>query len=222
MKKIPEFILGIPVSLMIVFAGSVMTAYVLAESDSEKQESGVNWHPQSGKGAVDGASAHLTRNSNGVDFSFHSRELKPGHVYTLWFVVVNTPEKCAAYPKPCTGADDVIGNTDAVQADVTYANGIVADKDGEATLSGQMSAGDLPNSWFGNGFGDAFKAEIHLVVNDHGPEIPEIADEMMHSYRGGCTDGSLPPSFPDKAKTNGAPGPNTCRLYQTAIFQPTK
>ena len=64
------------------------------------------------------------------------------------------------------------------------------------------------------------KAEIHLVVNDHGPAIPGMVDEMLHTYRGGCTDDSLPPPFPATAKSDGAPGPNTCRLYQSATFQP--
>ncbi len=62
-------------------------------------------------------------------------------------------------------------------------------------------------------------AKIHLVLNDHGRLHPEIAALMLTSYRGGCSDGSLPPPFPASAKADGVPGPNACVLIQDAIFQ---
>lgn len=222
MKKVYGIIFGVTIVFMVGAIGIGLAQESLAEGSTEKQQVDVNWHPQSGKGSVNDARANIVRNDNGVSFSFHARELKPGHVYTLWFVVVNSPKKCAKYPEPCTGSDDVIGNTQGVQADVTFANGIVAGDSGKETISGRILEGELPNPWFGYGFEDAGAAEIHLVVNDHGPKVAAIEEDMMHSYRGGCTDESLPPSFPDKAKSDGPPGPNTCRLYQTAIFQPTE
>jgi hypothetical protein len=42
---------------------------------------------------------------------------------------------------------------------------------------------------------------------------------MLNTYRGGCSDESLPPPFPDTAKSDGEPGPNTCRLVQFTVFQ---
>jgi len=42
---------------------------------------------------------------------------------------------------------------------------------------------------------------------------------MLNTYRSGCTDESLPASFPDTAKADGEPGPNTCALVQAAVFQ---
>ncbi|MFW6096997.1 MAG: hypothetical protein ACOC9Z_02925, partial [Chloroflexota bacterium] len=138
-------------------------------------------------------------------------------VYTVWFVVVNDPDACET--SPCT-ADDLILNSDGVDSDVTYGAGHVVGKSGRATFSGHLSAGDLPGSWFDNGFNNPRGAEIHLTLNDHGPLIPDMASDMIRSYRGGCTDDSLPPIFPDTAFADGTPGPNTCRLYQVAIFQP--
>jgi hypothetical protein len=135
---------------------------------------------------------------------------------TLWFIVINNHEACGA--DPCT-AGDILFNTAGVQADVTYAGGIVAGNSGMGTLSAHLAEGALSNAWFGYGFSDARSAEIHLVVNDHGPAIPGMVDEMLHTYRGGCTDESLPPPFPATAKSDGTPGPNVCRLYQSAIFQ---
>jgi hypothetical protein len=62
-------------------------------------------------------------------------------------------------------------------------------------------------------------AEIHLVINDHGPMIPEFMPGMIHTYRGGCADSSpFPAIFPATALADGVVGPNTCRLYQAAVF----
>jgi len=49
--------------------------------------------------------------------------------------------------------------------------------------------------------------------------IPDLVANQISTFRGGCTDASLPPPFPATAKADGLPGPNTCRLYQFAIFQ---
>jgi len=106
------------------------------------------------------------------------------------------------------------------QADVTYGDGIVAGGSGKGTLSGHIRVGTLANPWFGNGLQSARDAEIHLVVNDHGPVVTYLLGDMLHTYRGGCTDESLPLPFPDTAKSDGPAGPNTCLLYQDAVFQP--
>lgn len=60
---------------------------------------------------------------------------------------------------------------------------------------------------------------MHLILNDHGPKLPEFMPEMIQTYRAGCTDKSLPPIFPETAIGDGTPGPNTCRLFQLAVFQ---
>ena len=210
--------LGMTVGLFLMLGALAWLSapQVAANGAADIQETGVEWHPQSGSGAVAGASAQLVRTDGSVNASFHARELIHGHVYTLWFIVINNAAACAS--APCT-AGDVLFNTTAIQADVTYGGGIVAGGSGTGTLSGHLAEGALANAWFGNGFGDARTAEVHLVVNDHGPKIPGLVGEMLHTYRGGCTDESLPGPFPDTAKSDGTPGPNTCRLYQTAIFQ---
>ena len=220
MSKVMKSIFAIGFLLMMIALVWTGAQQVAAGSAATIQDGIVNWHPQSGSGAVPGATAKFVRTDGGVNVSFQAKELIPGHVYTLWFIVANSPENCAAHPDPCTAKDDILGNTDGVQADVTYVNGIVAGKSGKGTLSGHVAVGELPNAWFGNGFESARDAELHLVVNDHGPKIPNLLGNMLHTYRGGCTDESLPGPFPDTAKSDGTPGPNTCRLYQSAIVQP--
>jgi hypothetical protein len=217
MSKVRPFywtvILGLLAVLMLALAGPQPAA----ADPAHIQRTTVNWHPQSGSGPVDGASAQLIRNDSGATFNFHARELNPGHVYTIWFIIVNYPAACAT--TPCTGADFVL-NSEAVKSDVVYGAGHVVGNSGRATFSGHIAAGELTNSWYGNGFTNPRGAEIHLTLNDHGPLIPELASDMLSSYRGGCTDESLPEIFPDTAFADGIPGPNTCRLYQGATFLP--
>lgn len=219
MNKVKGFVIGICFLAMIFAVGCAGAQPAEDENAAIVQDESVKWHAQSGEGEVPGAKARLVRTDGNVNVSFEASDLNPGHVYTLWWVIVNDPEKCAAHPEPCTAADDVLGNTDGIQADLTYGGGIVAGESGTGTLSSHLAVGELSNAWFGNGFDSASDAEIHLVVNDHGPLIPDQAAEMLHTYRGGCTDDSLPPPFPATAKSDGSPGPNTCRLYQVAIFQ---
>ncbi len=155
----------------------------------------------------------------GASVTLRTSQLKPGHAYTLWWAIINNPEACASHPDPCT-PHDVLFNTQIVQAQVTYAAGHVVGESGRATFSAHLPAGDIDDGWFPDqGFTDPLGAEIHLVVNDHGPKLDEHMPDMIRTYRGGCTDESLPPVFPATAFADGEPGPNTCRLAQTATFQ---
>ncbi len=176
----------------------------------------VETHPSQGEQrAVPGATATLAVTDAGIMAHVQSTDLTAGHAYTLWFVAINAPSQCAA--SPCTPAD-VLGNTDAVQADVRWAAGAIARNDGTIELTGWIPAGAWARSWFGSGLTNLDGAEIHLVINDHGPVLAGREAAMTTSYREGCTDDSLPPPFPATAKTDGTPGPNQCALVQDAIF----
>ncbi len=176
-------------------------------------------HPATGAMApVAGASAHIVRSAEGVTVQMHTRDLEPGTVYTAWWVLANNPEVCEA--SPCSGAD-FVGKAAEAQTEVAYADGVIVGESGEAHFAAYLPVGEVTDDpWFGNGFTNPTGAEIHLVINSHGPLIPERASEMLNTYRAGCTDESLPPPFPDTAKADGEPGPNACALVQAAVFQP--
>ena len=163
------------------------------------------------------AKAQLMHSDGGVMMSFETSELTPGNVYTAWWVFINNPDGCETIP--CT-PKDVLGNSDVVVSDLGYADGLIADEDGHGHFTVFQSLGELSNAWIGNGFQNLGGAEIHVILNEHGPVVPEMVDNMLGSYRGGCTDESLPPPFPDTAKADGTPGPNPCQLFQFAIFAP--
>lgn len=161
------------------------------------------------------AGAWLQVTAAGAAMMLDTAELTPGHVITAWWVVINAPDQCGS--TPCS-PEDVIGGHATTKAEIAYADGVVVGDDGRARFRSFLSAGPVEDGWFGHGFTDTDTAEIHLVLNDHGPVVPELLASMLTSYRGGCTDESLPPPFPDTAKADGAPGPNACALVQDAIF----
>lgn len=189
-----------------------------AAARAELQHAQIQWHPQTGlAGPVDpSAQATLVRRSGGVSFTFRTAELRAGHAYTVWFVVINNPAACAA--SPCSGPDVILNA--ATDSQVTYGAGHVSGGAGRGGFAGSFHAGAI-DGWLPNGgMWDPMTAEIQLVLNDHGPILKGYLPEMTHSYRAGCTDASIPPIFPATARADGTPGPNACQLYQMAVFQP--
>jgi hypothetical protein len=167
----------------------------------------------------DGAEATLVRERDAVRYRINTEGLEPGNAYTVWFVVVNDPTACDA--SPCA-PPQIIGDP-TVDGQVTFAkDGEIARRDGTARFGARIKAGPLLDGWLPvQGLDDPMGAEIHLVLNDHGPIIDDLKREMLSTYRAGCSDTSPFPSFfPPTALADGIPGPNTCLLWQSAVFLP--
>ena len=203
-----------------LFLMVVLTTVLSAQSDMpdvQHMTSIVRSHPSQGDvREIEGGQAELFVTQEGITVNFRTTELEEGHVYTAWVAIVNNPENCTA--SPCV-PPDLLNITNNTNAEITFGDGILVGSDQRMSFAGFVTTGIVPEGWFGNEFTNPFGAEIHIVINDHGPLIPELAGTMLNSYRGGCTDDSLPPPFPDSAKADGEPGPNTCRLIQVAVFQ---
>lgn len=189
-----------------------------AAEPATRQTAAVRWHAQTGgTDLVEGASASLVRTDSGISYRFHAKALTPGHAYTLWLVVIDQPENCANVP---CAAGDFLAKVEP-DAQVTYAAGNVAGGSGAATFSGHRSLGPIDGWLAGRSFDNPRGAEVHLVVNDHGPKLSDHMPGMIHTYRGGCSDDSpFPAIFPSTALEDGEPGPNMCLLTQAAVFQP--
>jgi len=143
-----------------------------ASGSADRSTVSVNWHPQQASqghaGLVDNASATLVRNEDGISYRLHTNSLTANNAYTLWLVVVNNPEACDS--SPCTAPDIILnGETDS---QVLFGTGLVAGGSGKATFAGTLKEGDLAGWLPDRTFDDAGTAEIHLVLNDHGPSIP--------------------------------------------------
>jgi hypothetical protein len=116
--------------------------------------------------------ANLTRTGEGISFRAYTTGLAPG-AYTVWIVIFNRPENCAAGPGRCMGPD--LGNP-AVEGSIVYGTGSIVGMDMVANFHGSLSAGAPPAgiqlnvpAGMANGLRDSRKAEIHLVVRSHGP-----------------------------------------------------
>lgn len=209
------------VTILLAVIATMFAVMAPASADgAEKDTATVSWHAQQGalgkSGTVSGASAQVVRNDNGIAYQLRTTGLQPGNAYTLWLVVINNPSICAA--DACTAGE--IFNP-ASDSQVRFAAGHVAGGSGQGTFAGHVSEGAL-SGWLPNReLDDARGAEVHLVLNDHGPALPEFMPGMIHTYRGGCSDASpFPGIFPATALADGEVGPNICRLYQAATFRP--
>jgi hypothetical protein len=182
---------------------------------------------------VEGAASSLTRTPNGVNYQLTTRDLEPGHAYTLWIVIFNDTAACEdGVPGVFScGAMDVLN--DAARPDMMFAAGVVAGGSGKATFSGRRSVGDLSGSANGPigvpayGLEDAYGAEIHLVVHSHGPKLPAFMPDMIQTIDGGCFDAGVPEAGvpvlwnaydgPAGVGAFGRRGPNTCASVQVAV-----
>ncbi|MEP5759785.1 MAG: hypothetical protein ABJ327_10890, partial [Litoreibacter sp.] len=155
--------------------------------------------------SADGASMHLT-----------SKDLTPGHAVTIWFVALQNPHLCKK--NPCT-PKEAMGMPEMETVAVNGGGTVVPD-DGTVEVSAHLPVGDVPTNLFDTDFVAPETAEYHLVIHDHGPLVPELAADMLSSFRGGCTLDSVPPHYPDSARSDGAGGQNKCVSRQVALFVP--
>ena len=204
-------------SLAAVATLAIQTLPATADQIREVQ---VRSHPSQGAVIqVDSAAAHLATGPNGVFVSLNTNGLEPGNVYTLLLAVMNKPGECPALP--CT-PKDVLKRSAVVMSDVAFAGGAIASDTGEAAFAHYQPVGLFQNGFFEHGLAKTDGVEIHLVLNDHGPLIEGRAFEMLNTYRGGCSEESIPAAMPATARAQGNTGPNQCRMVQFAQFVPAE
>jgi hypothetical protein len=115
--------------------------------------------------------ATLIRTTTGISYSVSTSGLEPG-ASTVWIVIFNKPENCAAGPGSCTASD--LSNP-TVQGSVVAGSGHIGSADGIANFVGSLDEGTPPTGIQVNvplgtvdGLQDSLQAEIHLVVRAHG------------------------------------------------------
>jgi hypothetical protein len=131
--------------------------------------------------------ATLLRTNKGISYRIYTTQLDPGAAYTVWVVVFNRPENCE---NGCDGADL---NSPDVEGSVVHGSGYIAGENGTGNFAGSLESFDLPAgiqvnvpAGTANGLKDPFKAEIHLVVRNHGGVITDLADQQLSTFGGGC------------------------------------
>lgn len=206
-------LIGVLGILLVALPAMTLTA---SAAPAQRATTPVITHPSQGPVTmVDGAEATLVATDAGIIATFLTSRLEAGHPHTMWVIIVNRPDLCEA--SPCT-ANDILNRTDIVEANVTFGGGRVVRGDTTPFMV-FVPTGEVAGGWYEQPFTNPRGAEIHLVLQDHGPMIGGLTFEMTRTLRAGCTDESLPPAYPAVAFADGTPGPNTCRLVQAAIFQ---
>lgn len=178
----------------------------------------LSWTPPSGNtpGPVDGTTALLVTGPDGASMHLSSVGLTPGNAVTVWFVALQNPHLCKK--NPCTPVEAM--GMPEMETVAVNGGGTVVPADGTIEVSAHLPAGAVPTNLFRTDFVSPETAEYHLVIHDHGPLILELAADMLSSFRGGCTLESVPPHYPETARSDGEGGPNTCGSRQVALFVP--
>jgi hypothetical protein len=115
-------------------------------------------------GAVVGTST-LTRASSGISFSLSTSGLAAGHAVTIWWMVFNPDDGSVS---------------------VQYAAGHVIDEAGTAEFGGSLQEGNTDGVINGGpGLLNAQRANVILVVRDHGLADPSRVEEQIHTF-GAC------------------------------------
>ncbi|HEX6337208.1 MAG TPA: hypothetical protein VFZ85_09655 [Jiangellaceae bacterium] len=158
---------------------------------------------------VVGAFSQVDRGENTVASKVRTR-ITPGHTYTLWYVIFNDPAACNG--GEC-GEDDIFladgsfnfAQIEAARISVVWGKaGDVANPAGRVKLDGGLAVGEVPT---GPGIkvviGDPADgalvpgvvtglehtaAEVHLVIQDHGPahDDPALLELQTTSFQGAC------------------------------------
>ncbi len=144
-----------------------------------------------------------------VEMMLHTRGLRAGHAYTVWWVVFNSPENCLTNPSGPVRCGLDFANPAARPAHL-WAAGAVVMASGPATFQSVLEKGDNTHAAFPweQGLTNPGGAEVHLYVRDHGPAV-EGSDQTT-SFNGGC-------SNPVPGGT-GNPGNYPCENQQVAFF----
>ena len=204
------YIVGWLLVLLVIFGLLPSVAQDMTSSEDPSVDlpvdsSGVMTIPEL-NGFIDGASTTLIRYPGAVAMTMYAKELTPGHVVTAWWVVWNDASKCSS---PGCGPNDLptSGGDIAAGASMLFADGQVVGEDGTAIYTGFLREGDTSGQavFDAAGMDDADTAEVHFVLRDHGPVIPEMLEEQLNSFGAGCN--NAPP-------TTGTPGDFECANIQ--------
>ncbi|MBK8023825.1 MAG: hypothetical protein IPK19_20925 [Chloroflexi bacterium] len=187
------------VSLLALLSVLALSAYA---QDSEPSVSTTTVHRMSDASEIAGSSSQLTRYPNGVTATLSTSDLEPGTVYTVWWVIFNSPENCTdgqcslddifVFADDTTTERDDAGNRvldmDNIAASnisVQHASGSVS-ADGSLAVSASLGRGEVPGVVFGPGLLDPYTAEVHLVVRTHGPAVADAYEAQLSTFGGGC------------------------------------
>lgn len=166
-------------------------------------------------GPVVDSSGSATLNSNGATIKVKATGLEPDHAYTMWVVFFSDRTNCDDLGSGNAGCNgDDLGGANGI----TYGAGAVVDESGNATFAARLrdgTAGSLVPGVYDAGANN----EFHVVIRSHGPKIPGMVSDQIHSLDGGCDQEVGPP--PENPANGDFPVPalpGECGDVQLYIF----
>ena len=191
--------------LLVVFVFGLLLALALVASSAAQEDMQTDTstvHLFSDASEIEGTWSSLTRYDNGVSMTLHTSGLTPGDVVTVWWVIFNAPENCSDGACgendifiPDDAGEVIVGENgpemnmpqiDAAQISVLGATGNLIGDSGEGHFSAWLGVGEVPGVVFGPALQNPSGAEIHLVLQDHGPMQPDLFDTQITTFHGGC------------------------------------
>lgn len=149
--------------LRILVAVLAIMALALPVSAGSREKASVNEY---GTTVATGGFISIARQDDGVDIDAHLRDLTPGAAITVWFVHWGDPSVCAT--TPCTGDDLGKDGNGAIWSTI----GGVVNPAGNFNGNGFIAEGDASSGGpIPVALVDADVAEIHFVVQEHGPAL---------------------------------------------------
>lgn len=211
-NSVPRVLAFAPLAL----AAALVSSFALPAS-AEAITKPMSWTPGSGMapGPIEGTSVVLEKGAFGAAMAIKSSGLTPGDVVTVWWVAIQNPSVCK--DSPCAPDETMLDGQQSDSVVTLAAGGVVAD-DGTISLASYLPKGEVEGNFFDTTFHSPETAEYHLPIHNHGPLDPSIADEMLTSFRAGCSDESLPEYYPQTALSDGAAGNFDCKTVQVAAF----
>ncbi len=187
---------------ILAVAGILLISFVLFATDTamaaKPETSPVfwSWDFEGGDTSNPVGTSTLNRNNSGISGTYKTDVLTPGNAATLWFIVFNYPEECAAGPYMCSPLD--LGFGAAAQGDFLLASGHVIGGSGKGNFGGHLNVGDTRGSGFAEvncpetgdcapGLIDPHGALVVLAIHDHGPKQKgQTLKAQISSFLGGC------------------------------------
>lgn len=164
-------------------------------------------------------SSTLVRNDNGMSASLGTSALTPGDVVTMWWVVFNKPDGCQAGIPNVSSCGLVDAELGRGGVSVQRAAGQIVNENGAASYGAHLRIGDTSRALARNGLVNTRGAEVILVLKTHGPKLPGLVSEQLHTFGRGCADqGDAPPGAPPHLV--GATGPNDYAEVQVTVHSP--
>jgi len=170
---------GLALSLLVASMAPALAFAGGSTFQSENLRFFVGGAPTTGAGT-------LTRHADSIHLRVAATGLTATSVYSAWFIIFNSPGDCAGGPGNCV--EDDLDNP-AVKGGVRNAGGFISGADGSAYFSGTLDSGPAPSGMAGFGsLKNGFKAEVHVLLLDHGAPVPGTVNAHMSTPPGGVPD----------------------------------